>query len=491
MRNRNSLVYNNISVVVLILIFYNMTPLAANAGRHYFVSNYGNDNNSGVLHDPFLNIDYALGKLTAGDTLFIMNGKYKINNSIIISLKGKKNKWVVIRGQSNDKTIIDAEGAHINWDREYPGVRGSIQIEYASYVRLENLRIVNNHLSGINIKESDHIDIINCTVENSFASGISAWQKCENIRILGNFVINANNRKFFIGTFRGKEEPHEAISIAGPHNFEIAYNEVAECKKEGIDIKETSANGQVHHNYIHDCGRQGLYVDAWFGVLDNIEFYNNVVTRCEEGFAVSNENGTLTKNIKFHHNLLFKNRGVGIFFSRWGHDYLRKKIFIYNNTVYHNGYEKPHNGYNYFWLCGGLYIFSTHLDSIVITKNIFADNYPFEIGLSSDYKNNDLEKKHIFINDNLIYDKNNVEYPVYLAEWAKDSVYSVYGDSVRLLNPHFIDPQNDNFKISPKKEEYRSYGAFGNLSAKDHNWWERDFPPKINIKNNTIEKIAE
>ena len=35
--------------------------------------------------------------------------------------------------------------------------------------------------------------------------------------------------------------------------------------KEGIDVKETSARGRVHHNLVHHLRRQGIYVDAWFG----------------------------------------------------------------------------------------------------------------------------------------------------------------------------------------------------------------------------------
>ena len=46
------------------------------------------------------------------------------------------------------------------------------------------------------------------------------------------------------------EPPHEALSIGGAVDFEVAYNHVYDSDKEGIDIKETSKRGKVHHNLV-------------------------------------------------------------------------------------------------------------------------------------------------------------------------------------------------------------------------------------------------
>jgi len=84
---------------------------------------------------------------------------------------------------------------------------------------------------------------------------------------MGNTVVNANDLTMadFLNDF--SEAPHEAISIGGVENFEVAYNLVKDGKKEGIDVKEKSKYGTVHNNYIYHMARQGLYVDSWFGVL--------------------------------------------------------------------------------------------------------------------------------------------------------------------------------------------------------------------------------
>jgi hypothetical protein len=58
--------------------------------------------------------------------------------------------------------------------------------------------------------------------------------------------------------FEATNPPHEAISIGSIQHFEVAYNHVCYCQKEGIDCKGTCSQGQVHHNYVHHIRHQGL-----------------------------------------------------------------------------------------------------------------------------------------------------------------------------------------------------------------------------------------
>ncbi|OQY48533.1 MAG: hypothetical protein B6240_04600 [Desulfobacteraceae bacterium 4572_87] len=142
---------------------------------------------------------------------------------------------------------------------------------------------------------------------------------------------------------RQKETPHEAISIAGAHQFEVAYNHIHDCSKEGIDIKETSSNGIVHHNHIHHVKRQGLYVDAWFGTVEQIEIYGNRIHHCgDAGIVISVENGTQVRNVNIHDNIIHHNSGSGLFFSRWGDGpTLQEKDIVIADNVIHQS-EKVH-----------------------------------------------------------------------------------------------------------------------------------------------------
>ena len=417
-------------------------------------------------------INLCVEKLQSGDTLLIPSGHYKFKRPIFISVSGKKDSIIVVKGDTSGGTILDFTDSKNRLYNKYPYTSGSVMFDNSEYIKFQNITVINNHQAGININKSSDIEISDCIIKNSFASGISAWQGTKNIKILHNTIINANDSKLCIKKFTGKEPPHEAISIAGTHYFEVAYNTVKKCKKEGIDVKETSAHGIVHHNYIIDCDRQGLYVDSWLGVLENIEFHNNVVTNCEVGFAISAENGSVTKNISFHHNLIYNNRGVGIYFSKWGKDNPRTNISIINNTIYHNGHHNPHDGFDYYWLCGGCYIYSKNLNSIKIENNIFAENYPFEIGVSGKYSENELKSKHIIISNNMIFNKYELTKPIYLREWTKDTVRISHGSEVVYSNPQFINVNSDDYRLNVKDSVLFNFGAFPlGINDNDYYWW--------------------
>ncbi len=283
--------------------------------------------------------------------------------------------------------------------------------------------------------------------------------------------------------------------MAGPHYFEVAWNHVYNCKKEGIDVKETAAFGKVHHNYVHDCARQGLYIDSWFGLLENIEMYQNVVFNCEAGIAVSSEEGPAAQNLKIHHNLVYNNRATGLFFSRWGADNFRENVQIYNNTFYKNGWGANFSKDPKYWLSGGCYLFTTNLKNVVITNNIFAQNFPFEIGFSSEYGSKIPEEQNIIISYNLIQDINTWEWPFYMETWAKDSVFPTTGLNSILADPLFENPGLGDFRLKLTSNaiqagnpilEYAGkngapddLGAFPSITLPEHFWWLTNFPPKI------------
>ena len=127
------------------------------------------------------------------------------------------------------------------------------------------------------------------------------------LRVLGNTVTGANDMALSFRPFTGSEAPHEAISIAGAQRLRGGLERGRRRnKKEGIDVKETAAHGVVHHNHCHDNDRQGLYVDGWFGVLEDVELRDNVVHDNEVGIAVSSEDGPATRDVRIHHNLVFE-----------------------------------------------------------------------------------------------------------------------------------------------------------------------------------------
>lgn len=505
---------NSLIISILILLFaFNIFPTAAvpkhpqvaagkgqkESPRELFVSVSGNDSNPGTKKKPLRSVQKGIDNLSAGDTLTLLAGTWNMESPVVVSHKGNEDAWITIRGEEGAKAILDGIDVNIPYSGKYPGNNGLIQVENAAYICLQNIHVRNSRRAGINIQESRHIDVFNCTTENSLSPGIAAWQRCEHIRVIGNTVINANNMKMSWTPYKGSEAPHEAISMAGPHYFEVAWNLVYDCRKEGIDVKETASFGIVHHNYIHNCDRQGLYIDGWFGQLEDIEMYENVVHNCEAGIAVSSEEGPNTKNLRIHHNLIFNNRATGLFFSRWGADNPREDVWVYNNTFYRNGWGPNFAGDPQYWLNGGCYLYSANLMDLHIFNNIFARNFPFEIGHTSRYDEDFMQTRNIRVDNNLINDINTLAYPVYLETWLKDTVYSFTGNHAVLQDPMFVNPEEHDFRLKPgspainagrrKKQhtktgkQYPDLGAFPVSTTPEDFWWKADFPPKINPKN--------
>lgn len=468
--------------------FAKIPPLS---GKNYFVSPTGQDNNAGTWEKPWATIQKAANTIQAGDQVYIRGGKYKIDQPIRPQYAGKVDQWIVYSGYPGEKVIIDAYHLAVappSGEPPYPHDQGAFFIENKSYILIENLTLINSRNAGFTVRNSHHIDFYHNTTINTYSSGIAIWQNCYAHRIIANTVINANH----IGMATrhpdmplATKSPHEAITLAGVRDFEVAYNLVCYGGKEGIDCKETCVNGRVHHNYTHDLQRQGLYVDSWFGVLQNIEFDHNIVERCETGIAISAENGPRVENIKIHHNLIHHNRATGIFLSRWGRDHLKQNIQIYQNTIVNNGYGRANQPQPY-WLTGGIYLYSTQVTDLLIENNIISENQYFQIGYSGDFLPDDFLQKNIQIRDNLIFQSADVSYPVHLAEWAKDFVYSTPGDNVMQVNPYFVEATLSNFYLQPDspalnvgKQNLAKQKYLGALPPEDTDkfWWLINFPP--------------
>ena len=473
-------------------IFFDRQSRAMESENHpqnvYYVAPQGRDSNPGTLDRPWATIQKAADTLEAGQTVYIRGGTYAISEQIRPRNMGRPDRWITYRAYPGEIATIDAQNLYVEppeGEPPFPHDQGAFQIEGTAYVRIQNLTLKNSHSAGFTVRNSNHIQFYNNTTINTYSSGIAVWTNCAHCKIMGNTIVNANTLEMRINwegyPHQKNVGPHEAITLGGAIDFEVAYNHICYCQKEGIDCKETCARGIVHHNYTHHLRRQGLYVDSYFGLLEDIEVYDNVVSDCETGIAVSAEDGPLADNIRIHHNLVYNNRATGIFLSRWGKDRRRTNIQIYNNTVDRNGYGKGEPTY---WLTGGLYLYTTNLENVEIFNNIFSQNKSFQIGYSGDY-NGDLRSRKINIENNLIYQTETVTYPVRLEEWAKDDVYSTNGENAIEGDPLYKTPSLGNFLLQNNSPAIgmgmganSDLGAFTATAEQDF-WWLANFPPPI------------
>jgi hypothetical protein len=475
----------------------NFLGIIAKPETEHFVAVNGNDDGPGTASQPWATLNHAAEQAKAGDTIVVHGGHYALNAQVRPRNSGRAHAWISYVGYPGETPVLDAHRIPRSSLLEGPLDNGAFQIEHISYIRVINLTITNSHDAGFTVRDSSHIDLINDRTSGTFSSGIAVWDTQHNgkatrhIRILGNTITRANTWQLAPpGMPKRGEPPHEALSIGGAVDFEVAYNRVYGSDKEGIVVKETSRRGTVHHNLVYSLPRQGIYVGAWFGDLAEIAVFSNVIYDCwGAGIVLGVEDGGSVRNIFIHNNLILDNDGSGLLFSRWGKDNPRRDVQIESNVFYHNGYGPPAAGQAYYWITGGLYLYSADIADITIKNNIFSQNRGFQIGYSELFLKGGAtwrmaaRQKNIQITHNLIDGSNTINSPLRSGGNAPDRVliYALNGMRAIYGSPMFKNPADQNFipdRASPAGKSGAWVGAYapGSLSRF---WWKYDFPPKL------------
>lgn len=335
----------------------------------------------------------ALAAAAPGTTI-VIHGVHGLVAPLRLEASGEADAPITIVGATDEPAVLDASAITVAppKGREGPHAHdaGVLTLHGVQHVAVRGLSIRESHAAGIVVNDSTDIEIADNHVIGTFGPGIAAWDHdpalagCERIRILRNTVRQANDVERAPPWFpRQIEPPHEAISVGGVVDFEIAFNEVADTRKEGIDVKEVSARGRVHHNFVHDAARQCLYVDAWFGRLSQIEIDHNVAEGCRgAGIAIAVEGrGALLEGVDIHDNLVRDNAGSGVLLARFGGDGPRRDIRVHHNTITGNGHGTSGMGGRTFWIPGGIFLWSANVERLDISDNRIADNGDFQIGL--------------------------------------------------------------------------------------------------------------
>ena len=435
------------------------------SGREFYVSVGGRTSAAGTLADPLESIQSALNRAGAGDTVFIRGGRYPLNREIQVPHSGAPGRWLIVQGFEKESVQID--GSQLTDENPQFSEMATFNLKGVRYVRVQNVGVTNSHNMGFVVRgpQTDHIELIACRSDRSYNSGIGIWY-AEHVTLLRCEVTGANDQDLRSPRQRLEHEaPHEAISLAGARYFDVASNEVHHCMKEGIDCKEVSAHGRVHHNFVHDMPRQGLYADAWFGLLEDVEFDSNTVTRCEWGVGISVEGaGAKMDDVRLHHNVIFNNRASGILFGVWGTDGPRRNISIYNNTIYGNGTRKHWAGST-----GGIDMRSGNISRVRIFNNICSQNYAFSIATFAPPAETDgvMKDKDVVVENNWL----DGGVPVDEGGGVFNHTYPYAGASQFDGSPMLVDPTHGDFRPQPgsptlgKGETVPEIGGGKNLGA--------------------------
>jgi len=152
----------------------------------FYVKTNGNDSADGLsASNAWQSLDRAVGKLRAGDTLYILSGVY--NGDLKIDVDGKPAKPITIAGRGNDRIVIN----------------GAVEIKKADHITFERMNFIGGEL---NINRGNNIKVSNCgfnvsikasgldgfTLENcAFARGIEL-KSCKNVIVRDNIFDNQN-----------------------------------------------------------------------------------------------------------------------------------------------------------------------------------------------------------------------------------------------------------------------------------------------------------
>ena len=311
--------------LILLLVFIAAcTATSKNtAPKAIFVSPNGNNNNSGLsINDPFLTINYAVDLAAAGDTVYLLPGKYKeiVNLS---SKNGETEKPILILGYSNDKDnypVIDgglvkpSDSAEDYW----------IVFDNSSWIEIGRIKFINGWRDPIQINNSSFITFNDCMfwgarhviwakgelthnllVENCYwdqggeflwrlvqdSLGVDAWTSMHHesvqffngsiidFRGTGGIVVIRNNtikNAFNAIRWRGKDGGYDS-------NVEIYGNNISQVRDNDFEPETYTYNIYIYHNFSHNIHRT-LSVDHVNGGY--IYYYGNVITTDNDPWTV-------------------------------------------------------------------------------------------------------------------------------------------------------------------------------------------------------------
>lgn len=152
-----------------------------------YVSPSGSDENDGSRTSPWRSIQHAADRLEAGDTLYILEGRY--DEAVDLRASGNSRAWITIEGAGN--VVIDRSasrggetgGGGWNYDPAF-------DTNGQSFIRIKNLTVKNSR-AGVEVNGGAHVEIENLRSEaNDFAVKIDGG---ENVTVRNVSAVKSRN----------------------------------------------------------------------------------------------------------------------------------------------------------------------------------------------------------------------------------------------------------------------------------------------------------
>ena len=269
-----------------LLVVAALLPAGAVAAETYHIAPGGNDANDGSAGSPWRTLQHAADTVAAGDTVQVAAGSYA---GFVMETDGRAGAEIA---------FVGAAGARIT--SSAPAGEDGINLEGASFIRVEGF-----------------------TVTGATRDGIRAVT-CEHVTIRNNVVV-ANG---FFGIFTGFCD-----------DLLIENNEVARQPTEhGVYVSNSGDRPVLRNNVIYSNAKAGIHMngDVTLGgdgiISDAVVELNNIYDNGGNGGA-SGINCDGVQDSIFRNNLLFANHASGISLYREDGGGASTGNLVVNNTI--------------------------------------------------------------------------------------------------------------------------------------------------------------
>ena len=263
----------------------------------YYVSTTGNNANNGLSPaTAWATLEYAMTKVSAGDTVYVMAGTY-VHDYITSTKCGSAGNFITYIAYGNGEVILDATGSTSTW-------AGALWLTNVKYVRFSGFTIRDSSSFGMLFEvttTSNNITIDNCTIYNCSSSGIcfqgaSGTKTIKDLLVENNTIYNCQNNWYGTRT-------QEVVTFSVCARFVFRNNYLYDGHIALVDIKNSCSEGYLYNNQIDTTGTYGFYIDARATNSNNLSFYNNIAWGSGTGYVLASEVGGDLADISFYNNI--------------------------------------------------------------------------------------------------------------------------------------------------------------------------------------------
>ncbi|MGE0080107.1 MAG: nitrous oxide reductase family maturation protein NosD [Thiohalomonadaceae bacterium] len=300
------------------------TSGTATAANYYVAiqDSRASDSNPGTESAPWKTL-YRVNQanLQPGDTVIVKPGVYEMTTggtwaSPIINPKNS--------GTANNPITFRAVPRHQAILRNAPNpILGS---NGRDHIVIDGFFVKNVYGKGMVVYNADGVVIQNNIIEHVWSQ--SNGDNTDGIRVeLANGTIVRNNEIRDIDNGAHLHYNAAGVKLYNASNSIIENNEIYDAGA-GVYDKTGGKSNHIRRNYMHDCGSGLRFHSKSSEPTANVEMYQNVVNKCEIGFAVTDSVDTTLRV----YNNVFANSLESAFKAPVGTTGGRHRI--YNNIIY-------------------------------------------------------------------------------------------------------------------------------------------------------------